>query len=51
MKRRLKKKRIKKNAEFIADRIPLAFSGKADRKQWIRDVVTNHPALKRKERK
>lgn len=50
MKWRTKKKRIRRNAEYIAGKIPLAFKNRADRDAWIKDIVTNHPALKRKER-
>lgn len=48
MKWRVKKKQIRRDLDCIADKIPSAFTGKADREAWIRDIIKNHPALKRK---
>ena len=39
MKARLSKKRYKAAITRIADKIPAAFSGKADRKRWISQVT------------
>ena len=39
MKARLFKKRYKEALMRYADKIPLAFSGKKDRKRWISEVT------------
>ena len=49
MKYRLKKKLLRRNVETIADKCPLAFKNRADKKAWISEVVTKHPAIMRKE--
>lgn len=45
-KHRRMKKRIKRNAEALADKIPLAFKNETDKRSWINDIVRNHPAVK-----
>lgn len=45
-KHRRYKKNIRRNAMAIADKCPLSFKNGKDRRNWINDIVRNHPALK-----
>jgi hypothetical protein len=39
------KKNIRRNAKVYAEKCKLAFANGRDKREWINDIVRNHPAI------
>ena len=44
-KHRRYKKNVRRNTKALAKKIPLAFKNGRDKREWINDIVRNHPAV------